>query len=192
MRFNIKEVEGTYRYMSNIHDTSYIGIYILKLNNVYYVGETINYSSRLRAHIRDLQKGIHHNFALQKEYDKTQNIDNVICYIDPMYTKINNISNDFEKCIANIILLAYEKYVILSLKSNGKDVVNIEKTYNKIYYRASNELAQIMDLAYFIVCANYRETLENVYNYIMSVCDDFSFDEDALITEFYQLSKMKA
>ena len=80
MKYNIKEAESIYKYMSNIHDVQYMGIYILKLNDMYYVGETINYSSRLRAHIRDLTKGIHHNFVLQKEYNKTHNFKDIICY----------------------------------------------------------------------------------------------------------------
>lgn len=36
MRYNIKEVENIYRYMSNIHDKLYMGIYILKINDIYY------------------------------------------------------------------------------------------------------------------------------------------------------------
>lgn len=191
MRYNIKEVENIYRYMSNIHDKLYMGIYILKINDIYYVGETINYSSRFRGHIRDLQKGVHHNFTLQKEYNKTHDINNIICYIDPMYTKERKFYSDFELLLSNIMLLAYEKYTILSLKSNGKNVINIENTYNKIYNKASNELAQIMDLIYFIICENYKETMKTIYDYIMSICDEFSFDKDTLIAEFHQLRNMK-
>jgi len=65
---------------------SLIAIYVLCINTenkIYkYIGQTINLTSRLSTHKRDLKKNKHHNKFLQRVWNKYENLDVKIFYCE--------------------------------------------------------------------------------------------------------------
>lgn len=49
-----------------------IGVYKVKVGNLYYIGSSTNIKGRKRNHLKQLQTKTHKNYKLQAEYNKTQ------------------------------------------------------------------------------------------------------------------------
>lgn len=131
---------------------NHIAVYLIRINNYVYVGETLNVIRRIGEHISDLTNNTHPNKMLQQEFNKTQNLDNVYFYI--LYTYrlkysrlekqlnsefkdidiYNNINNLYK-----LVLICIENYAIEYFKNNKNYICcNKEKTIDKIYYNLQN------------------------------------------------------
>lgn len=183
---NITEQYNIYSELNNLYNIKCMGIYIIKINNIYYIGETLDYNNRLQTHINDLLNNRHHNKKLQKEFNLDKNINNVFCIIDKKYCMINNGEN---KLISNIVLLYYEKYII---KNCNYRIANIEHSYDKIYNKASNALKELMDFIKYIIDINIDlYNITDVFKCVLESVNDIFFIDNNLEKEFNKLRQMK-
>ena len=61
--------------MADMDNRNNIGIYKVKVGDLYYIGSSTNLKGRKRNHIKALQEGTHKNYRLQAEYNRTKTYD---------------------------------------------------------------------------------------------------------------------
>lgn len=66
-----------------------ISIYLLKIQNTYYVGSSMNTQVRFNKHICGLKNNFHHNPGLQNAYNKYQTME---CFILEFGSHLNNLN----------------------------------------------------------------------------------------------------
>ena len=73
----INDNNESYRIQNYIHKNNHVAVYLIRINNHVYIGETLNIIRRINEHINDLINNTHKNKMLQQEFNKTHNLDDV-------------------------------------------------------------------------------------------------------------------
>ena len=63
---------GEIHYTPNMATVGNVGIYKIKVGNLYYIGSSTNLAGRKRNHLKALQQNSHTNHKLQNEYNQTK------------------------------------------------------------------------------------------------------------------------
>lgn len=158
---------------------NHIAVYLIRINNYVYVGETLNIIKRINEHINDLTNNTHKNKMLQQEFNKTQNLDNVYFYI--LYTyrlkysrlekSLNSEFKDFDiynniNNLYKLVLICIENYVIEYFKNNKNYICcNKEKTIDKIYYNLHNNNNKELFLKYYQQIILFVEQINSIDKY---------------------------
>jgi TPR repeat protein len=119
-----KEKAPKYKYIKNNYENPIVGIYKITniVNSKVYIGESINMVERWKKHFIDLNKGNHHNYKLQLDFNKQKVTD-----FNPKLIKVLEYTT-YED--TKIRLLKEEKNQIALEKANGKEVYNYDCSEN--------------------------------------------------------------
>lgn len=134
--------------MSIFIKNNHVAVYLIRINNHVYIGETLNIIRRINEHINDLINNTHKNKMLQQEFNKTHNLDDVYFYIlykyRLKYSRLKKqLDNEFKDIdiynninnLYKLVLICIENYVIEYFRNNKNYICcNKEMTIDKIYY----------------------------------------------------------
>ncbi len=171
---------NNFSYNKNLHKS--IGLYCIKIDDILYIGETINISRRLHEHMKDLKNHQHSNKILQSAYNKYNDMNYVYCYVlykysnkalrfnkkiveDYSYNEEDIDIQDYINNLYKLVLVSLENYTIrYFIKKDKYLVCNKEKTVNKIYYNLDNIYKQDFIDIYNIIINRFNE-LNSFENY---------------------------
>lgn len=156
---------------------NHVAVYLIRINNHVYIGETLNIIRRINEHINDLINNTHKNKMLQQEFNKTHNLDDVYFYIlykyRLKYSRLKKqLDNEFKDIdiynninnLYKLVLICIENYVIEYFRNNKNYICcNKEMTIDKIYYNLQD--CQELFLKYYKQIILFVEQMNSMDSY---------------------------